>query len=201
MKNGNKLISVILSAILLAVFILTIYIYYTYLSEYGSRRNILTLFLSIVGIGVTIIFYFLATKLCEKKTSRNILITVFLIIFFVPICSMYYPGRITYSRFGMSVYGLIPIPALDITVNSSGKLWFRDKSHYLSLEEVNPLLSSDVKVLVIGIGWHSRVEVDPAIKQLEGIEIIILSTPDAFDTFNEKKLGGESVVLVAHSTC
>ena len=74
-------------------------------------------------------------------------------------------------------------------------------SHLVSFDEIQPLLSPDVEVLVIGIGWHSAVGVDPAIEELEGIELHILPTPDAFDLFNRYVSAGRRVALIAHSTC
>jgi len=114
---------------------------------------------------------------------------------------MFYPGKITYSRFGLTVYGIIPVPIFDITVGPHGGLWFRNKSHFISIDEVQPLLSPKVKILVIGIGWDSKVKVDPAIRDMKGVEIHILPTPEAFDLFNKYKSEERKAVLVAHSTC
>jgi hypothetical protein len=114
---------------------------------------------------------------------------------------MVWPGRITYSDFGLTVYGIIPVPVLDVTVGAHGGLWFRDKSHFVSLDEVESLLSPEVEVVVIGIGWHSAVQVDPAIQDLGGREVHILPTPEAFDLFNRAVSEGRQVILIAHSTC
>jgi len=114
---------------------------------------------------------------------------------------MKYPGQITHSRFGLTVYGCIPIPILDITVGPSGCLWLRDKSHFIALEEVQALLSPEVEIVVIGIGWNDAVKVDEAIGKLENIQIEILTTPDAFEAYNQYKSEGKKVVLIVHSTC
>jgi hypothetical protein len=114
---------------------------------------------------------------------------------------MFYPGKVMYSRFGLTLYGIIPVPVLDITVSQQGWLWFRDKSHYVSIEEVNSLLTPDAQVLVVGIGWEGAVRVDPAVEAIEGVEVHILQTPDAYDFFNECVSRGIPVVLIAHSTC
>ena len=112
-----------------------------------------------------------------------------------PLLSMVWPGRITYARFGLTVYGIIPVPLLDITVGPHGGLWFRDKSHFISTTEVQSLLSPDVEVVVIGIGWNSVVNVAPAIRNLEEAEIHILPTPAAFEFFNQCVSEGRKVVL------
>ncbi len=114
---------------------------------------------------------------------------------------MTYPGRVITSRFGLTVYGIIPVPLLDVTVGPHGGLWFRDKSHFISVDEFKSLWTPDVEVVVIGIGWESLVKVDPAIEEMEGVEIHILPTPKAFDLFNRYVLEGRKVVLIAHSTC
>ena len=84
----------------------------------------------------------------------------------LPLLSMFCPGTITYSRFGLTVYGIIPVPVFDITVNSNGLLWFRDKSHRITLEGVEPLLKSS-EILVIGIGWDDVVKVESTIKDIK----------------------------------
>ena len=54
---------------------------------------------------------------------------------------------------------------------------------------------------MIGIGWDSAVKVDSAIEEIEGVEIHILPTPEAFDLFNRYVSEERKVVLIAHSTC
>ncbi len=111
-------------------------------------------------------------------------------------------GRISYSRFGLTVYGLVPIPTLDITVNQRGALWFRPKTHLILREEIASLLEPDTEVVVIGIGWNriARVEAD-ALPVGSKVELKVLSTPEAFLLFNSLKSQGRRVVLIAHSTC
>jgi hypothetical protein len=90
---------------------------------------------------------------------------------------------------------------LDIAIGPSGLLWFRDKSHYVSLGEVEKVLAPDVDVVLIGIGWDSAVDVDPAILAIQGPEIRVLPTPSAFASFNQCVSNGKKAVLIAHSTC
>ena len=114
---------------------------------------------------------------------------------------MFYPGKVTYARFGLTVYGVIPISSLDVTVGPGSLLWFRDKSHFISVDEVEPLLSPETDVLLIGTGWHGAARVDPAVQELAGIELRVLQTPAAFELFNELVSSGRRVALIAHSTC
>ncbi len=126
---------------------------------------------------------------------------VLIALVLAPALSMIVPGRVTYARFGLTVYGLIPVPMLDITISRHGMLGFRDKSHFIALDEIRPLLTPDVRVLVIGTGWDGMAQVDPAIANSLGIEVCILRTPQAFELFNHYRSEGHRVVLVAHSTC
>jgi hypothetical protein len=116
----------------------------------------------------------------------------------LPIASVL-AGRISYTRFGLTVYGLVPIPMLDVTVQPNGLLWFRDKTHYISREEVEPLLRSNPDAVIIGIGWDSMVRVDETIRQIANVHIV--STPEAFSLFNSLRSQGKRPALIAHSTC
>ena len=69
-----------------------------------------------------------------------------------PPASMLWPGTITWATFGFTLYGAIPVPALDVIVNADGILWFREKTHLITLDEVVRITGdgSRVEVLVIG---------------------------------------------------
>lgn len=109
--------------------------------------------------------------------------------------------RITYARFGLTVYGLLPVPALDVTVSQKGILWFRPKNHLAELPEIQRLLPDGVEVLVIGTGWYEGMHVDETISELEDVDVRIQPTPEAFRVFNRLQSEGKRVVLFAHSTC
>jgi hypothetical protein len=197
----QKITGLIVSIIILSVSALAAGIVWTYLTEYGQRRIAVAAAIALVGIIVAVLVYLLVARFC-KGTGRSLaILSLLAALLLVPALSMIVPGKVTYSSFGLTVYGAIPVPTLDITVGSHGGLWFRDKSHYISIEEVEPLLSPDVEALVIGTGWHGAVQVDPAVQGIEGIEVHILPTPAAFDLFNEYVSRGRTVVLIAHSTC
>ena len=176
-------------------------ILYAYLTEYGARRILLAVVIVAAGLVEGIAAYLLISKHCQRKRCAAIIIALLVVLLLVPLASMAYPGTVLYSQFGLTVYGLLPVPVLDITVGPHGGLWFRDKSHFISIDEVQPLLSPDVEILVIGVGWHSAVRVDPAIEALEGVEIHVLPTPQACDLFNRYVSAGRRVTLIAHSTC
>lgn len=197
----NRVAGILVGLVSLALSLMAAGIVYTYLTEYGARRILLAVAIVATGAGVGVVAYLLMSRHCRRNRCAVIVVALLVLLLLAPLASMAYPGTVTHSRFGLTVYGIVPVPALDISVGPHGGLWFRDKSHFISIDEVQPLLAPDVEVLVIGIGWHSAVRVDPAIEELEGVEVHILPTPEAFDLFNSIVSTGRKVALIAHSTC
>jgi len=110
--------------------------------------------------------------------------------------------RITYARFGLTVYGVIPVPAFDFTVNRRGVLGLRPKSHQITRSELETLVDSDVEIVVVGIGWDSVAALTDEAKTLgKSIDLRVLPTPAAFELYNKLRSEGKTVVLLAHSTC
>ncbi len=151
----------------------------------------------VLGLGV----FWLLTILPNKRVVRLSAYAIAFLLLAAPWGSSWM-GRISYSRFGLTIYGLVPIPTLDITVNQRGVLWFRPKTHLIQREEIARLLEPDTEVVVIGIGWDriARVEAD-ALPVGSQVELKVLSTPEAFLLFNLLKSQGRRAVLIAHSTC
>jgi hypothetical protein len=201
MVRINRIAGILAGLSVLSLSLLAAGIVCTYLTEYGARRVLVAAGVVALGLVVGVAAYLLVSTRCRRKCCGVMVFVLLLVLLLMPLVSMAYPGKVLYSSFGWTVYGLVPVPVLDITVGPHGALWFRDKSHLVSIDEVQPLLSPAVEVLVIGIGWHSAAGVDPAIEELEGIEIHILPTPDAFDLFNRYVSAGRRVALIAHSTC
>jgi len=197
----NKTVGLLTSILVILMSLMVSYALWNYLTEYGARPKVLAIFICFLGLGMAIIAYLLVSKYCKNGKRTTIFISILITFLFVPTASMFYPGKIIYSRFGLTVYGLVPVAIFDITVSPHRGLWFRDKSHFISIDEIRTLLTSDVDVLIIGIGWQNQVKVDPAIQSMKGVEIHILATPDAFDLFNKYRSEGRTVGLIAHSTC
>lgn len=109
-------------------------------------------------------------------------------------------GRVTYARFGLTVYGLVPVPLLDLRIGPTGLLWFRDKTHFVSRDELAPHLDAGDEI-VVGIGWESAVQIDPAIEPSRHPNLHVLPTPEAFRLFGELRARGLRPLLIAHSTC
>lgn len=116
------------------------------------------------------------------------------------------PGRIGVHFYGMTVYGGIPYPIVDLTILSDDTLRIRDgKRHWISLEEFEKFIGSDPKhrpeVVVIGDGYSSRVKVDEQVYRYPGIEVEVFSTPDAVERYNRFRATGRRIALILHSTC
>ncbi len=201
MEIKRRIAAVTLSATLLAACLLASGVILAYLTEYGTRRIAAAAVIAALGLGLAIAGHVLVLKTARRAGSAPAIVVLVLVLVLAPVLSMFYPGRISHARFGLTVYGLIPVPSLDITIGAHGGLWFRDKSHWISLQEVQPLLTEDVDVLVIGTGWQDMARVDPAIHELEGVEIHSLPTPQAFELFNRYRSEGKRVVIIAHATC
>jgi hypothetical protein len=187
--------------IVLVMSLLAASVAWFYLTEYATQRALATALIAFLGAGAAFIAYAVIVSNFKRDASAMAVILVLFLLILIPILSMFYSGKVTYARFNLTVYGAIPIPVLDVTVRPSGALWFRDKSHFVSVNEVRRLLASDVKTVIIGTGWEGRVQVDPAIHELQGVQVHVLRTPDAFDLFNELKSAGHRLVLLAHSSC
>jgi hypothetical protein len=155
----------------------------------------------VVGIICSSVLYAVVTNLPDKRWVRVTALALFALFAFVPLASAAVP-RITYARFGFTVYGATPIPVLDITVNRHGVLWFRPKTHQITRDELDALITPGVDVVVVGIGWDSIARLTDDAKLLgDSIELRVLATPEAFVLYNKLKAEGRGVVLLAHSTC
>jgi hypothetical protein len=112
--------------------------------------------------------------------------------------SALWPGGITDSRFGVTVVGVMPLPAFDVRISAGGVAWFRAKSHRVTLEEAQPLLQ-DADVLVIATGWHGVVQVDPAVAHDPRVRA--LRTGEAVEPYRQLRAQGIRVAIILHSTC
>ncbi len=110
-------------------------------------------------------------------------------------------GRVTYARFGLTVYGVIPVPVLDITIDAEGRLWFRNKTHLITAAEIERLAADGVEVAVIGIGWQCAAKVEESALGLPRVSVRALPTAEALEECARLKASGTKVVLLVHSTC
>lgn len=176
------------------------WVFFTYLPV-STERLSLTIGCIVCGVIISAIIYLFVTILPNHRMSRSMSIALFFLVVAAPFFSAIFP-RITHARFGFTVFGAIPIPFLDITVNRNGLLWFRPKTHLITKEEIESIITKDVEVVIVGIGWESVAKLSDDAKALgEKIDLRVMSTPEAFALYNKLKGEGRVVVLLAHSTC
>ena len=166
-----------------------------------SERYALVLGLIVGGVAVGFGMHAAIRRLPDRNWIRAIILGIVATILFSPMVSLAM-HRVTYARFGLTVFGVLPIPFLDVTVSESGVLWFREKTHQITATEIDRLISKDVEIVIIGNGWHSIAQLDDGvIESHPGIEFHVLPTPDAIALYNSLVAQGRVVVLLAHSTC
>jgi hypothetical protein len=186
---------ILLSALALALIPLS------FLSEYAELRRMFAVALVAGGLVLAALVGVITLRLGTSRRARLIIVAVVLAMYVVPLLSMRVPGTITYARFGLTVYGVVPVPFLDLRLCRNGLLWFRDKTHHVTLAEARAALSPDTQLLIIGNGWQGAVTVAPAVTNLPGVRVEIRRTPAAFKLYNKCRRKGMPVALLAHSTC
>ncbi|MCA9249192.1 MAG: hypothetical protein KDA42_18850 [Planctomycetales bacterium] len=172
---------------------------FVYLPLHGGRGRLLLAILAST-LAAAALLYWIVRRLARRRWGRLGIVVSLGALLIAPPISMVTPGRFTYARFGLSVYGLIPVPVFDITIDRQGLLWFREKSHLATADEIAPLLDESVEVLILGTGWHERMRLDDSVRDLK-VKTIVLPTPQAFQRYNQLRSEGVRVVLLAHSTC
>ena len=197
MKYYEYTLKIGLSLVVFVSTLLTAYILFAYMKEYNPPF----FGLLILPIGGLIIGGFLLFKLrVDSKMSKTIVTTILVIyLLLYPFSCLI--GQITYYKFGFNTFGLIPIPLLDIVVYDNGLFWLRNKSHTVTLKEINNVISKNTEVLIIGKGWSNAVRVEQKALNKQSIKIYILSTPKAIKMFNKLKQNNVKVALICHSTC
>ena len=112
----NRIAGILVSLVSLVLSLMAAGILCAYLTEYGEKRIILAAFIAAFGVGVGVVAYLFVSRHCKSSRSAMIVIAILVVLLLSPLASMTYPGRVIYSRFGLTVYGIIPVPVLDITV-------------------------------------------------------------------------------------
>lgn len=81
--------------------------------------------------------------------------------------------------------------------------WWRERGHYLQLNDLNAVFDEELEVLVVGQGTFSRMQVAGEIFDIcqnKGIELICLPSMEACDKYNA--LSKISLTAAAiHLTC
>ena len=94
----------------------------------------------------------------------------------------------------------------DLLITRRGVLdhWRRRNGHSLCMEDLREVLKRAPGVLVIGTGFHSRMQVprETACElKARGIDLHCLSTTEAVDEFNRLQQQDADVAAALHLTC
>ena len=198
MKRNQKT-AFVFSAVVLLIAVAYAVLYYLFIPE-NPKKFVILVFILIIGMMATFFANWFVRKMPDSVATRLLVFGVIALLVASPFISASMK-QVTWSRFGFTVYGVVPIPILDITVNQQGSLWFRAKTDTITLDEIKALVNSETTVIVIAQGWDSVAQVDSSVyAEFLNIKIHELSTPDAFEKYNELIKQGVKVVLVGHTS-
>jgi len=82
--------------------------------------------------------------------------------------------------------------------------WWRVRGHSLCREDLEPVLSHEPQVLIIGTGASGLMQVPPEMQQYMAArceEVHVERTPRACSLYNELADSGRRVVAALHLTC
>lgn len=198
MKRNQKT-AFVFSAVLLLIAVAYAVLYFLFIPD-DPKMFINIIFILIIGLLVTVVANWLVRKMPDSVVTKLLVFGVIALLVASPFISASMK-QITWSRFGFTVYGIVPIPLLDITVDQEGSLWFRTKKDTITVADVRALVNSETTVIVVAQGWDSVAQVDGSIyMKYMNIKIHELSTPEAFEKYNELTRQGVKVVLVGHTS-
>ena len=112
--------------------------------------------------------------------------------------------RIDAYRFGRIVVGGATYRE-DVVILSGEVLpgWRREEGHTLQVGDLQPVLEAKPEVLIVGQGVYARMPVPERTRsalEAAGIELVVLRTKAACDTYNELR-ERRSVAAALHLSC
>lgn len=138
----------------------------------------------------------------RRRRTRIVLGILVLVLASFPFSWFVWPARIVYARFGVTVYGFLPVPAADLVIRADGLPWVRAKSHRVTREEIRRWTEgADVSDVIVASGWSGMVRVDPEARAIPGLNVHVLRTPEAIGFYRLMRADGKRVILILHSTC
>ncbi len=75
------------------------------------------------------------------------------------------------------------------------------KTHALTFEQIEWLLTPNLEVVIIALGWEGATSPDSKIREYRGCEVHLLKNREAINLFNRLKQNGRRVAIHYHSTC
>ena len=192
------MLAAIASLLVLGAAGLAAFVVRTFLTEYASAGAMSVAAVAIGVIAAALLFLFLRKR---PRTARCVLLLFLAVLVALPLSWLVWPGGFTYERFGLVVYGILPVPVLDVVITADGLPWFRDKTHRITRVEIERWLGDGVTDVVIGTGWRQVARVDPDAFAIAGAAVHVMSTPAAIGFYEQLRSDGRRVVLILHTTC
>jgi hypothetical protein len=84
------------------------------------------------------------------------------------------PGRFGWCFFGYTTFNACPRPIADFQVRADGTTRKVPKTHQLTFEKIEWLLTPKPEVLIIAVGWDGVASPDDRIREYKDCEIHIL---------------------------
>ena len=150
MKRNQKT-AFVFSAVLLLIAVAYAVLYFLFIPD-DPKMFINIIFILIIGLMATAVANWLVRKMPDSVVTKLLVFGVIALLVASPFISASMK-QITWSRFGFTVYGVVPIPLLDITVDQEGSLWFRTKKDTITVADVRALVNSETTVIVVAQGW------------------------------------------------
>ena len=93
----------------------------------------------------------------------------------------------------------------DVVINTSGEIFERetDDTHAITRAELESIVDSSTKRVIIGTGFHGVAKVFPGAKKFareNKIKLTAIETPEAAEEYNKAKKKG-SITVLLHLTC
>lgn len=150
------------------------------------------------SIGLLIVNLNLTDKIKKKDTPLFNLLGILIFLFFLWV--IFNPYKLFgFSCFGLTTYSGVPVLYLDLKIDGNGIMSIREKSHFVSLEEVRGI-SDNSEFVILGIGYNGMVEVDKKALSMD-IPVMVLRTDMAIKEFNRLRIENKRVTAIIHSTC
>ena len=128
-----------------------------------------------------------------------------LLVVFIFICTAWLIanplGRFGWCCYAYTTFSAWPRPISDIQVRSDGTTRKIAKTHDLTFEQIEWLLTPKPEILIIALGWDGVTTPDDRIRQHQGCEVHIVKNKEAIALFNRLKRDGKRVAMHYHSTC
>lgn len=170
-------------------------IWHSFTTYKGARATAIAVLLvgTMYGIGIGVVV------LRAKQAVWGVITLVVAIVLVAAVPCSVAIGRVTHASVGFTVYGVVPIPMMDLSIGGDGMVRVRDKSHVVKAQEVETLRQDGADIVVIGTGWEGKVRVEEQLRNDKSV--IVLPTGAAFKAYNRAKAAGQRVALLAHTTC